>query len=437
MDKNQSETSSGLTTIFRIVIIGVILLLLVFLSIGIVRIVPKTLNSLANASLSIGDLFSNSTSTSSTDTDPNTGSTPTPTTSVSISTSTNGGFSIRELTTTSSTSTSQTISGNTSGVGTSANAGATNTNTGTIQTNTQSNTNTHTSSQTSGQTSVSSGYTSTARTVGPSDIAVEVISKGIIDKTTGQYIPTNTFTTSDMVVVKFKIENRGQYATGVWAARVDMPSQNASDQVRTLGPISSLPGGSAITGEARFDRPTAGTPSVVISVDTSSATQDTNRNNNSISLPISVTGSNTGGSGSVIGSGSMPDLQVRIISTGIVNDYGQYTPNTTPRYGQKAAIQFEVTNYGGVPTGTWTWRADISGAVNSTYTSPAEASLGAGASTRLIVGFPIGNSIGAYGQYPYYGGSTVSYSLLVDSANTIYESSEANNTAYINQTISY
>jgi hypothetical protein len=331
---------------------------------------------------------------------------------------------------TTGTSTTHTISGNTSGVGTSQNAG-TQTQTQTASnSNSSSNSTTHTSTHSSGTTS---GTASTDKIVGPSDIAVEITSKGIIDRTTGQYIPTNSFTTSDMVVVKFKIENRGQYATGVWAARVEMPSQNSVDQVRTLGPINSLPAGSAITGEARFDRPTAGTPSVVITVDTSNATQDTNRSNNTISVPISVSGYNSGTNTNPGSGSSLSDLQVRIISTGIVNDYGQYSANISPRFGQKAAVQFEVTNIGGVPTGSWTWRADISGASNNTYNSPAELSLAPGASTRLIVGFPIGT----YNQYPYYGNSTLSYTLLVDSANTIYELSEANNTAYTSQTISY
>lgn len=429
MDKNQSETSNGLKTVLRIVVIGLILILLVFLSIGIVRIVPKTLNSLANASLSIGNLFSNSTSTTSTS-NISSDSNSSPTTSVTIATSTNGGFSIRELTT-NSTTTSHTISGNTSGVGTSQNAGQNTDATTDTHTSNTTNTSSHTNTSTTGQSA--STQVSTARTVGPSDIAVEITSKGIIDRTTGQYIPTNTFSTSDMVVVKFKIENRGQYATGVWAARVDMPSQNTSDQVRTLGPVNSLPAGSAITGEARFDRPTAGTPSVVITVDTSNATQDSNRSNNTISVPISVSGYNSGTNTNPGSGSSLSDLQVRIISTGIVNDYGQYSANISPRFGQKAAVQFEVTNIGGVSTGSWTWRADISGASNNTYNSPAEFSLAPGASTRLIVGFPIGT----YSQYPYYGNSTLSYTLLVDSANAIYELSEANNTAYTSQTISY
>ena len=199
MEKEEKKTNY---TVLRVAVIAVVLVLLVFVSIGIVKFVPKALNSLANASLSIGSLFTSGTSTDATI---DTGTTPVNT---SITTST-GGFSIRDLT--NPNQNNNTISGNTSGIGDSSNAGQNNSNS---NTNTSNNVNTNSNTNTAVRPS-----SNTSRTVGASDISVEILSKGIIDRTTGAFIPSNSFTASDAVVVKFKIENRGPYATGPWSAR--------------------------------------------------------------------------------------------------------------------------------------------------------------------------------------------------------------------------
>ncbi len=454
MENNTAAEKKPNYTVLRVIVIGAILVLLVFLSIGIVRIVPKALNSLANASLSIGTLLdTQSTSTPSTGGQPNASST--------------GGFSIRELTDrnletpnnyvpASSTlpsgyggtgTNNGTISGNTSGVGNSNNAGN------------NYGSNYGTTGNTSGSnTGAQSGNTS--HTVGASDISVTILSRGIINRQTGAYVETNNFTTSDLAVVKFKIENRGTHATGIWSARVDMPSNNINDRVRSLNGNRSLPAGSAVTGEARFDNPTAGTPSVVITVDTTNTTNDTNRGNNIAILPISVSGSNTNGTGSgVYNPGTQADLLVRTLSTGTVNQYGQYVPNVSPRYGEKAAVQFEVSNIGGQTTNAWAWRTDVSGAITNTYYAPVESGLAPGNSTRLIVGFDVntypgygnvyGNNNCQVGPYDIYTGAWIGYqncgntynpygtgngsyamyfTISIDTGNAVYESNESNNT---------
>lgn len=449
MENNTAAEKKPNYTVLRVIVIGAILVLLVFVSIGIVRIVPKALNSLANASLSIGSLL-------------DTQSTSTPSTNQNASST--GGFSIRELTDrnldtpgnyvpASSTLPTQsgnsgTISGNTSGVGSSNNAGNNyGSNYGTVN-NSGSNTS-HTNTGSSA---------STAYTVGASDIAVTITSRGVINRQTGAFIETSNFTTSDLVVVKFKIENRGAYATGIWSARVDMPSNNANDRLRSLNGNKSLPAGAAVTGEARFDNPTAGTPSVVITVDTANATNDVNRGNNIATLPISVSGSNIGGTGSgTYNPGTQADLVVRTLSTGTVNQYGQYVPNTSPRYGEKAAVQFEVSNIGGQTSNAWNWRTDVSGAITNTYNAPTESGLAPGSAVRLIVGFDV-NTYGYNGSYygnnncqagPFdiytgayigyqncgntynpgygYGTSAMYFTISVDTTNAVYESNESNN----------
>lgn len=440
MENKPAEEKKTNYTFWRVLVVGIILVLLVFLSIGIVRIVPKALNSLANASLSIGSLIDTQSgttndSTTGTNTDTNTDSKNTTTDSDG-----KGGFSIRDITNQSNTgsknyvpgneslpsqtSQNNTISGNTSGVGGTDGAGS--------KTTTTSGTRTSTS-QSTDESAVQ--YSSTARTVGASDIAVEITSKGIISN--GVFVPTNTFNTTDVAVIKFKIENRGQFATGNWSARVDMPSYNNADKVRTLTNIGSIPAGAAITGEARFDNPISGNTVATITVDTGNTTQDTNRTNNTATANFAVSGynsnTNTGGNWTT---GSAADLQVRILSTGTVNQFGQYVANATPRFGEKAAIRFEVTNIGGTYTSNWNWRADATGAISNSYFAPAEAGLAPGASTRLIVGFDTVNSNYGYG-YNYGYTQQAQFTVMVDSGNVVYESNEGNNTISVSMPIGY
>lgn len=395
-----NEEKKPMRTAIKLVIVVIILIFLVFLSIGIVKIVPKALNSLATASLSIGNVFSGD-NASSTDTGTDT---VTP-----VATSSSGGFSIRDLTNPYSTSTPNWV----------PTPASTTTSTGP---NTPSNWSTGSNSGSNYPTLNESGQASNPnyRAIGPSDLAVVIISKGVISKTTGQFVPTNNFTTDDMVVVKFKIENRGLYATGPWSARVDMPSNNVADKVRTLGPINSLYAGSAITGEARFDNPMAGNQAVTITVDTNNTTQDQDRSNNLITVPIFASGTNIGG----YNPGTSGDLQLTILQTGTVNAYGQFIANSYPRIGEKVAVRFQVTNVGGMTVPAWAWRADLSGSTYNTYTT-AEAALAPGASTRIIVGFDTFN----------YGVSTLT--ITADSNNQIYELNESNNTSAVTVNVSY
>ncbi len=474
MENVEITTVKKPNTVLRVIVVGIIIILLIFLSIGIVRIVPKMLRSIANASLSMGSLFNTRKATTTDAT-----STPT-TTGGTVATSTDGGFSIRDLTRLPTT-------GGNNYVPPAAPLPSSYGSANTPATTTLNNTPTPTTIN-SGTT----GNTNTVNTkyiVGPSDIAVEIISKGIISKTTGAYIQTNTFTTNDMVVVKFRIENRGQFATGIWSARVDMPSSNTSNQVRFLNSNRSLPAGSAITGEARFNSPTVGTPSVSITVDTTNSTQDVNRGNNIISIPLIVSvysSSNTGNTNPSYPIYTNPtpyygaaDLQIRILSTGIVNQFGQFTPNTYARFGEKAAVQFEVKNLGGTATGIWNWRADITGAVTNTYNSPTEASIAPGGSTTFIVGFDSQNILnngysagynsgygtlcnsGPYdiytGQYigyntsnncygngynsnyynPIVNSGLMNFAIYIDTNNSIYETNESNNSASASLNLTY
>ncbi len=126
-----------------------------------------------------------------------------------------------------------------------------------------------------------SGYTGTP------DLSVQILSVGT--KTNGVFIATNNFTTDSTVVVNFQITNKGTAASGAWAMRVDSPSSNAMDKVKTLT-ARSLPAGAAVTGQVVFNTPAIGTnQQVTISVDPNNTIQESNESNNQISSTISIT----------------------------------------------------------------------------------------------------------------------------------------------------
>jgi hypothetical protein len=423
------EERKPMRTAIKLVVVAIILVLLVFLSIGIVRIVPKALNSLASASLSIGGVFSgDKASSTNTAANANNSASGTSGSNTGVNSNGSGGFSIRDLTNPHSSSTPNWIPApagtNTSGTVASSNSNSSSNS----YSNSSSNSNTSTGSYSGsyGMTTNDNGQASNPnyRTIGPSDIAVTILSKGVISKSTGQFVPTNNFTTDDMVVVKFKMENRGLYATGPWTARVDMPSNDAADKVRMLGPVGSLYAGGAVTGEARFNHPLAGNQVFTMTVDSTNTTQDVDRNDNIATAPIYTTGNNIGGNGGTYNPGTAGDLQLTILQTGTVNAYGQFVPNNSPRIGEKVAVRFQVTNVGGTAIPAWAWRADLSGSTYNTYTA-SEAGLAPGASARIIVGFDTFN----------YGVSTLT--ITADSNNMIFEPNEANNTSAVTLNVNY
>ncbi len=372
MENNENENKTSQAVLRILVIIG-ILAILVFLSIGIVRIVPRVLNSLANASLSITSLFGPSDTTTNTAT--------------TTATST-GGFVI-------------------------------------ISTSTPSSLSTSTRPSTSPSTSrPSTSYTrptqtpsrpSTSYVVGGSDLVVTVLEKGIINPANGLFIPTNSFTTSDTVVVKFKVENRGTGVTGPWSLKVTMPSLNAADQVRDIPTIGSLPAGSAIEGQAIFDRPRSdNNPTVVITADPSGRVAELNETNNTATVSLYVSGSNSNG-----GTGTyQPDLTIRNVQTGTM--YGsQFVAGTTIQGAAKVAVRFEVANLGNNPSGSWYFRGELSDNPSRIYNSGAEASIAGNTSVIYVIEF----------DNVRYGSNTISLSL--DPNNYIYESNESNNSASV------
>ena len=437
-------------TLLRIIVIGAILLILVFLSIGIVKIVPKALSSLASATVSIGSLFGGN--ASSTDVTNSNGSNGTVVQNgngfIVVGTSTDNGAntgnsnsSIGGTKTASSTCLLDLITpkfgsypynnyvptpaGQTSKNGTS----------------TQSGSNSSSNASNGGS---SARVTSRTCVAGEQpDLAVSILSRGIINAS-GQYIETNNFTTGDTVSLKFKIENRGICSTGAWNFKAEMPSTNTVDQVRTVSNVASLPAGSAVTGQANFDSPRSGSSNVVLTV-TDTTGRDSNTSNNVATSALSVTNSGTtnggnGNNGGVITSGDgRPDLNVRILQTGVLTYNNQFVPMSTIngnngafggnfRSADRVAVQFEIDNQGLSATGAWNFQAQFTGSNYPAriYNNPSyEASIPAGGRAIYTIAF----------DNIQFGSNSIS--IFTDNLNQVNEFNEGNNTASVYFNVSY
>lgn len=444
-------------TLLRVIVIGAILLILVFLSIGIVKIVPKALSSLASATVSIGSIFDggeNATSTNngSNGANGNSNGTVIPNGNgfIVVSSSTQNGTNPNGTGSNSGNATTSLLDLITPKFGTYPSNNYVPTPAG-QPTNKEileaekkalaaKNAGTSGSNNTGAYTNTSNASRTCVAGEQP-DLAISILSRGIISKTTGQYIETNNFTTSDTVSIKFKVENRGLCNTGSWNFKAEMPSNNATDQLRTVSNAGAIPAGRAVTGQANFDSPRAGSSNVVFTV-TDNSGRDGNTSNNVVTsaLVVTNTGTGTGGNGGVITTGDgRADLSVRILQTGILAYNNQFVPASTVngttgvyggnfRTGDRVAVQFEITNQGRSASGMWNFRAELTGNgyPSKNYENPQyESSIPAGGRAVYTIAF----------DNIQIGSNTIT--IFLDHLNQVNEFNEGNNIGSVGFNVNY
>ena len=368
--ENENKTTH---TVLRVLVVGGIIAILIFLSIGIVRVIPRAVNALASASVSIGSIFKSSYNGTSTP----------------ASNNSNNGFYVTGTTTATTPYVAHTEV------------------TSTASTTEQNNT---------PYSPTPYSPTPTHNTVlnGPSDIAVTIISRGVRDQATGQYVETNTFTTSDTVVVKFKVENRGTGPTGAWNLHVTMPSTNVADQTRTVNGNRSLPAGSTVIGQAVFDSPAYGSNSAVNIAVEQTQKIDTDPSNNTATSILSVSGNNGGNINYPGNTGTQADLSGTIMQLGILDNANNFVPTSIFHSNDRIAVQFKVINTGSNASGSWSFRIEMTGNPLKTYTSN-EQSVPGNSTLTYIVGV----------SNPQIGYNNLA--IILDSGNNVSESNEGNN----------
>lgn len=255
-----------LRNILRFALIAVLVGLLVFLSIKIFKLIPKAINNLASATVSLGELESEKPATS---TVPVT-TQPTPTTSNGLN-----GVVIQPTST------------DTTPIPTQINQPTTQP---TSTTYPGYNDLTPTKTNTAPETRyVYPTYTRYYVPVVPTkkNLKLTLSSIGIINSN-GQYVVTNSFSSTDTVSVKFKIINEEGAPTGPWSMRVTMPAAGYDDRVKYLTNLSSIPGESSYTAEARFTGVdmSQGNPTVYVQADPENAINESNENDNSLTVRL-------------------------------------------------------------------------------------------------------------------------------------------------------
>lgn len=276
------------------------------------------------------------------------------------------------------------------------------------------------------------------------NIKVSLLSTGIIDKYSGQFINTNSFNTNDAISIKYKVENTSDTNIGSFSMRVDMPAANYADRTRYVD--LDLPAYSAYQVEARFDGiNTSVSPIVRIYADVNNVVAETNESDNTLSVTLNTITNNNNNNcyysnGYYIcnnnnnnncyysngyyyncNNQNSPNLTITSIEAGkMVNN--SFYPQTNFVYGDRVAIRVRVRNNGGSFTNTWSTRtnySDTTGSNRSTVTDN-ERPLNNGEETLLVI--QPADTLNR--------GTTI-LNFSADTNNTVYETNEGDNNASV------
>lgn len=307
------------------------------------------------------------------------------------------------------------------------------------------------------------------------NLKLTLSSMGIINSN-GQYVVTNSFNSNDTVSVRFKIINEEGAPTGTYSLRVTMPALEYNDRVKVLTGLTSIPGQSSYTAEARFTGldMSQGNPTVYIQADPENYVSESNENDNAITVRLPIVQTyyptpvypsypyynnnntncyisngyyicpnnssndyynnhygqcysasygyynclNSNNSGS---SASSPNLVVSTIETGRMIG-GNFYQTTTIPYGERVTVRALVRNTGGYFSSSWATRLGISNQgtgyreQNSGYQSPIQPG------SESYVYFDIDNLI--------RGNQT--FTVQADAQNNVSEVDESDNTKVVN-----
>lgn len=471
-----------LRNILRVGLIILLVILLVFISMKIFNLIPKAINNLASATVSIGGLTDEKTAnqavnqTNQSGIDENIPAQPVAPTANGLN-----GVVIQPENTTASNSTG-------------GSTGNTVTNTTTVTPNKVNTTTSKTASKTSNPTDLENvryiydtdfasyalpkntttsygTYSYIPRTVSTAkNIKLTLTSVGIIDSY-GQFVQTNTFNVNDTVSVKFKILNEEAGSTGTWNLRVTMPAIDVNDRVKNMTNLSSIPGESSYVAEARFTGIdlSRGTPVVQIYADPENSVRETNESDNILSVELRNVRNNysnnydsscytdsygnrycnnyngynnnyyqnqnqcyshiygwynCGGSYNYDYNNGNANLMISSVEVGRMVG-GSFYQSTSIPYGERVAVRVTVRNTGGYFNNSWTTRLGVQN-IGTGYREFSSTNGPIQSGGEQIVYFELTDLI--------RGNQTLD--IRLDANNNVYESNESDNTrtvgVYIN-----
>ncbi|HYC34117.1 MAG TPA: CARDB domain-containing protein, partial [Candidatus Paceibacterota bacterium] len=248
----------------------------------------------------------------------------------------------------------------------------------------------------------------TTSPVGATDMSITLVQANSIESGTINLRDLSNVGANDKVVIRFRVANQGTMATGPWRITAVLPTRIVADQAFASGQQPSLQPGVSHEMTMMFDSYDSSKNQISISLEHAN---DTNSSNNLLTIPIS--GSYNGSTGNT---GGRADLAVNIIDVGVMDIMGNfYHSNSISRF-DKVAVKFEVENKGGTGTGYWSMRADLPTEAGDYQIYGPLTPLSAGQKTQFTLGF----------DNPDTGNQRIT--IRADYRDDVSESSESNNT---------
>lgn len=282
---------------------------------------------------------------------------------------------------------------------------------------------------------------------GGRNLKLTLTSVGIINSS-GQFVRTNTFRTTDTVSVRFKILNEEDSPTGSWNMRVIMPAMEFNDRVKVLNNLSSIPGESSYTAEARFTGIdlSQGNPVVSIQADPENMIAERNESDNNLSIelrnvqtvyihqtPLNDYPNNNcyysngyqvcPSTGYPVGynyNNGNPNLYITSVEVGRMSG-GNFYQTSSLSYGERVAIRVRVRNTGGYFGNSWTTRLSFNGQYSG-YRELFSTNGPIQSGGDQVVYFEINDLV--RGNH--------SLNVVVDTNNNVNETNEGDNTQYAN-----
>lgn len=124
---------------------------------------------------------------------------------------------------------------------------------------------------------------------GKPDLQVTLVSTGIIDPASKEFVQTNYAGFNDEVAIKFEVKNIGTNVTGAWKLRINAPSRTTPYYDSESQP--SMKPGDRIVYTTTFNSPLAtGINTAYITIDPLNEIQESSEVNNLLTVPIKVDG---------------------------------------------------------------------------------------------------------------------------------------------------
>lgn len=246
-------------------------------------------------------------------------------------------------------------------------------------------------------------------TTGPTDLSIILVQANAIKAGTINVGPLSSVGLNDKVYLRFKIKNNGSKRSEGWKLTTELPTRTAADKYYTSRIQSPLnPSGEAELTMV-FDSYDMTSRQIKIAVDLFG---DTNQSNNILLIPISPEQN-----GDYSNTGSRADLSVRILDVGIQTGYNGFRSTTNLSTDDRIGVKFEVTNRGSVASDYYDIEIKFPTQDNELITFESRSPLMAGQRSEFTVFF----------DNPDEGRGEIE--IQVDSSDDVRENSETNNDA--------